>query len=38
MNIILFCDRVLPQAMDEITDHGLIDWSSWQKGGDPSAT
>ncbi|GLQ55900.1 RES family NAD+ phosphorylase [Devosia nitrariae] len=29
MNIVLFCDLVLPDAMDAITDHGTIDWTEW---------
>jgi RES domain-containing protein len=29
MNVILFCDRVPPEAMEAITDHGLIDWTNW---------
>ncbi|WP_352778115.1 RES family NAD+ phosphorylase [Mesorhizobium sp. M0174] len=29
MNVILFCDRVPPEAMEAVTDHGLIDWANW---------
>lgn len=28
-NVILFCDRVRPDAMEIIMDHGLIDWPTW---------
>ncbi|MXN53145.1 RES domain-containing protein [Shinella sp. AETb1-6] len=31
MNVILFCDRVPPDAMEIVADHGLIDWSGWIK-------
>lgn len=31
MNVILFCDRVPPDAMEIAADHGLIDWSGWIK-------
>ena len=30
-NVILFCDRVPPAAIEERTDHGLIDWSDWAR-------
>jgi RES domain-containing protein len=28
-NVILFCDRVPPDAMEATHDHGLIDWAGW---------
>lgn len=30
-NVILFCDRVPPDAMEAVQDHGLIDWRAWAK-------
>lgn len=29
LNVVLFCDRVPPEAMEAVTDHGLIDWTAW---------
>lgn len=31
LNVILFCDRVPPGAMEAVKDHGLIDWPTWTK-------
>lgn len=30
-NVILFCDRVPPAAMDAVRNHGLIDWAGWER-------
>ncbi len=30
-NLVLFCDRLSPDAIEVVKDHGLIDWASWQK-------
>lgn len=30
-NVVIFCDRVPPSAMDTTTDHGLIDWREWER-------
>lgn len=30
-NLVLFCDRLKPDAMEVVRDHGLIDWVNWQK-------
>ncbi len=30
-NIILFCDRVPPAAMEAVRNHGLINWADWAK-------
>ena len=29
-NLVLFCDRLLPDAIEVVRDHGIIDWTSWQ--------
>jgi len=29
-NIVVFCDRVSPEAMETVADHGLIDWTAWR--------
>lgn len=29
MNVVLFCDIVPPDAMEVVTDHGIIDWADW---------
>lgn len=31
LNVVLFCDRVLPGAMDNVANHGLVDWQDWAK-------
>ena len=31
VNLTLFCDRLKPEAKEVVRDHGLIDWSAWQK-------
>lgn len=31
LNVVLFCDRVPPEAMEAVTDHGLIDWPAWMR-------
>lgn len=30
-NLVLFCDRLKPDTMEAVRDHGLIDWAVWQK-------
>jgi RES domain-containing protein len=30
-NIILFCDRVPPAAMEAVRAHGLVDWADWAR-------
>jgi hypothetical protein len=30
-NLVLFCDRLAPGAVEVLKDHGLIDWTSWRK-------
>jgi RES domain-containing protein len=30
-NVILFCDRVPPAAMEALCNHGLIDWAGWAR-------
>jgi RES domain-containing protein len=30
-NLVLFCDRLGPDAIEAGRDHGIIDWASWQK-------
>jgi len=30
-NLVLFCDRLGPDAIEVVKDHGIIDWTSWQK-------
>jgi hypothetical protein len=30
-NLILFCDRLAPETIEVVKDHGIIDWTSWQK-------
>jgi len=29
-NVIVFCDRVGPDAMEVVKDHGRIDWDQWR--------
>jgi hypothetical protein len=29
-NLVLFCDRLRPGAVEAVRDHGIIDWASWQ--------
>lgn len=31
LNIVLFCDRISPDAVDVLQDHGLISWDDWRK-------
>ncbi len=31
LNIVLFCDRIPPSAIEAKKDHGLVDWSSWKQ-------
>ena len=28
-NVVVFCDRIAPEQLDVVSDHGLIDWSAW---------
>lgn len=30
-NIVLFCDSLVPDQLDEREDHGIVDWKSWEK-------
>lgn len=30
-NVILFCDRVKPAAMEAVRNHGLVDWAGWAR-------
>ena len=30
-NVVLFCDRLPPGAIEPVKDHGIIDWVDWQK-------
>ena len=30
-NVVLFCDRITPDQLDELQDHGVIDWKKWEK-------
>lgn len=30
-NLVLFCDRLGPNAIEVVKDHSIIDWTSWQK-------
>lgn len=30
LNVVLFCDRVPPSAIEIAADHGLVDWIAWQ--------
>jgi len=30
-NLIIFCDRIPPSALEIVNDHGIIDWAAWQK-------
>jgi hypothetical protein len=30
-NLVLFCDRLRPDAMEVVQDHGIIDWGTWAK-------
>jgi hypothetical protein len=29
LNVVPFCDRVAPGAIEQVRDHGLIDWRGW---------
>lgn len=30
-NLVVFCDRIGPGAIEGVHDHGLIDWTAWQR-------
>ncbi len=30
-NVILFCDRVKPSAMEAVRNHGRVDWAEWAR-------
>jgi RES domain-containing protein len=30
-NLVIFLDRAKPDAIEVISDHGVIDWSSWER-------
>lgn len=30
-NLVLFCDRLKPEAIEVIQDHGSVDWATWLK-------
>jgi hypothetical protein len=32
LNVVPFCDRVAPGAIEHVKDHGLIDWRAWVAG------
>ncbi len=29
-NVVVFCDRLGPDAIDVVGDHGLVDWIAWE--------
>jgi len=29
-NVVIFCDHILPDALETVKDHGVIDWTAWQ--------
>jgi hypothetical protein len=31
LNVVLFCDRVLPEAIEVVRDHGVVHWDAWRK-------
>ena len=31
LNVVPFCDEVLPDALEAVRDHGPIDWARWQR-------
>jgi hypothetical protein len=30
-NLVLFCDCLGPEAIEAVKDHGIIDWTQWQR-------
>jgi RES domain-containing protein len=30
-NLVLFCDRLGPEAIEVVAEHNVVDWASWQK-------
>jgi RES domain-containing protein len=30
-NAVLFCDYVKPEAREVVTDHGMMDWTGWER-------
>lgn len=30
-NLVVFCDRLAPDGLEIVQDHGLIDWLDWQR-------
>jgi RES domain len=30
-NLVVFCDRVLPDGGAVVADHGVVDWREWQR-------
>ncbi len=30
-NVIVFCDRVPPEALEAVKDHGPVDWTGWAR-------
>jgi RES domain-containing protein len=32
LNVVPFCDRATPGAIEHVQDHGLIDWRAWAAG------
>jgi len=30
-NVVIFCDRTIPGAVEAVKDHGPIDWDDWAK-------
>jgi hypothetical protein len=31
LNLVLFCDGLQPDALQEVKNHGVIDWAQWQR-------
>lgn len=31
LNVVLFCDRVPPDAIEVVRDHGVVHWDAWRK-------
>jgi RES domain-containing protein len=31
LNVVLFCDRVPPEAIEVVRDHGVVRWDVWRK-------
>lgn len=35
LNVVLFCDRVPPEAMEAVGDQGIVDWDAWIRRNEP---